>query len=87
MWSSKRKRMLENENRQGDMSILREADIGTFIKPSDKDHVEIMQNQRNAKQTETRTKEGKRERGRTRQRQRDEVEEDLNIMGIKTGRQ
>jgi hypothetical protein len=51
------------------------------------DHVEIMQNQQNAKQTETRTKERTRERGRPRQRQRDEVEEDLNIMGLKTGRQ
>jgi hypothetical protein len=49
--------------------------------------VERMQNQRMPKQVATATVEGTRKRGRPSSRWRDEVEEDLNIMGMKTGRQ
>ena len=50
-------------------------------------HVERVQNQRMEKQIATVTMERTRKRGRPRKRWRDEVEDDLNIMGIKkTGR-
>jgi len=45
-----------------------------------------MQNQRMPKQIAAATIEGTRKRGRPRKRWKDEVEEDLNIMGIKNGR-
>jgi hypothetical protein len=46
----------------------------------------ILQNQRMTKQISAATIEGTRKRGRPRKRWKDEVEEDLNIMGIKNGR-
>jgi hypothetical protein len=49
-------------------------------------HVERMKNQRMSKQIAAATTEGTRKRGRPRKRWKDEVEEDLNIMGIKNGR-
>jgi hypothetical protein len=42
MWSSKGKRMLENEKTQGDMSILREANIVKCMKPSDKEGMTML---------------------------------------------
>jgi hypothetical protein len=45
-----------------------------------------MQNQRMPKQIAAATIEGTRKRGRPHKRWKDEVEEDLNIMGIKNGR-
>jgi hypothetical protein len=46
-----------------------------------------MQNQRIPKQIAAATREGTRKRGRPRERLKDEVEEGLNVMGIKTGEQ
>jgi hypothetical protein len=46
-----------------------------------------MQNQRMAKQIAAATIGGTRKRGRPRKRWKDEVEDDLNIMGIKNGRE
>jgi hypothetical protein len=68
---------------------LQGADIVKFIKSSrirQYGHVERMQNQRLPKQIATAIIEGTRKRGRPRKRWKDEVEEDLNIMGIKNGR-
>jgi hypothetical protein len=45
--------------------------------------VQRMQNQRMAKKFATATMEGTRKRGRPRKRWKDDVEEDVNIMGIK----
>jgi hypothetical protein len=66
--------------------ILQGEDIVTFIKSSRirwYGHVERMQNQKIPKQIVAATIEGKRKRGRPRKRWKDEVEEGLNIMGIK----
>jgi hypothetical protein len=67
---------------------LQGADIEKFIKSSRirwYGHVERMQNQRMPKQIAAATIEGKRKRGKPGKRWKDEVEEDLNITGIKTG--
>jgi hypothetical protein len=90
MWTHKRKRQLENKNEQGDKRhLLQGVDIVKFIKSSRISwygHVERMQNQRMPKQIAAATIEAIMERGRPRKRWKDEVEEDLNIMGIKNGR-
>jgi hypothetical protein len=68
--------------------ILQGADIVKFIKSSRirwYGHVERMQNQRTPKQIAAATIEGTRKIGRPRKRWNNEVEEDLNIMGIKMG--
>jgi hypothetical protein len=69
--------------------ILQGADIDKIIKSSRirwYRHVERMQNQRMPKQIAAATIEGTRKRGRSRKRWKDEVQEDLNIIGIKEGR-
>jgi hypothetical protein len=66
--------------------ILQGADIVKFIKSSRirrYGHVERMQNQRMPKQIAAATTEGTRKRGRPCKIWKDEVEEDLNIVGIK----
>jgi hypothetical protein len=68
---------------------LQGADIVKFIKSSRirwYGYVERMQNERMPKQIAVATIEGTRKRGRPRKRWKDEVEEDLNIMGITNGR-
>jgi hypothetical protein len=65
---------------------LQGADIVKLIKSSRirwYGHVERMQNQRMPKQIAVTTIEGTRKIGRPRKRWKDEVEEDLNVMGIK----
>jgi hypothetical protein len=65
------------------------ADIVKFIKSSRirwYGHVERMQNKRLPKQIAVATIEGTKKRGRPHKRWKDEVEEYLNIMGIKNGR-
>jgi hypothetical protein len=69
--------------------IVQGADIVKFIKSSRirwYGHVEIMQNQRMPKQIAVATIEGTRKRGRPHKRWKDEIEEDLNLMGIKNER-
>jgi hypothetical protein len=69
--------------------ILQGADIVKFIKsPRIRwyGHIERMQNQRMPKQIAAATIEGTRKIGRPRKIWKDEVEEDLNIMGVKNGR-
>jgi hypothetical protein len=69
--------------------ILQGADIAKCIKSSRirwHGHVERMENQRMPKQIAAAAREGTRKTGRPRKRWKDEVEEDLNIMGIKNGR-
>jgi hypothetical protein len=69
---------------------LQGADIAKFIKSSKirgYGHVERMQNQRMPKQIAAATIRGTRKIGRPRKRWKDEVEDDLNIMGIKNGRE
>jgi hypothetical protein len=66
--------------------ILQGAVIVKFIRSSrirQYGHVERMKNQRMPKQIAAATTEGIRKRGRPCKRWKDEVEEDLNIMGIK----
>jgi hypothetical protein len=68
---------------------LKGAYIVKFIKSSRirwYRHVERMQNKGIPKQIAAATTEGTRKRGRPRKRRKDEVEEDLNIMGIKNER-
>jgi hypothetical protein len=68
---------------------LQGADIVKFIKYSRirwYGHVERIQNKRMSKQIAAATIEGTKKRGRPHKRWKDEVEEDLNIMGIKNGR-
>jgi hypothetical protein len=70
--------------------ILQGVDIVKLIKSSRikwYGHIERMKPQRMPKQIATATIEGTRKRGRPRKRWKDEVEEDLNIMGIKNGRE
>jgi hypothetical protein len=65
--------------------VLQGEDIVKFIKSSRirwYGHVERMQNQRTPKQIAAATIEGTRKIGRPRKRWKNEVEEDLNIMGI-----
>jgi hypothetical protein len=69
--------------------ILQGPDIATFIKSSRirwYGHVERMENQRMPKQIAAAAREGTKKRGSPRKRWKDEVEEDLNIMGIKNAR-
>jgi hypothetical protein len=68
---------------------LQGADIVKFIKSCRigwYGHVERMQKQRMPKQIAATTIEGIRKRGRPRKRWKDEVEEELNVMGMKNGR-
>jgi hypothetical protein len=67
---------------------LQGADIVKFIKSSRirwYGHDERVKNQRIPKQIAVAKREGTRKRGRPRKRWKDEVEEDLNIMGVKMG--